>query len=317
MYRCKIWIIYTLYSPGLWKESCAMEIHQLTYFVAVAETGGFSRAAERCNVAQPSLSQQIMKLEQEIGQPLFERLGRKVLLTDAGRMLLPRANTILSELHTIKHGVSQAAEPREGALSVGFIPTIAPFVLPRVIRGFRQAFPLAALAVQEDFTDNLIRDLVDGKLDVGIMSLPIHNKQIKTQELLTEPLMVASSSRYDIASRISMRVKELDDFPFIALSEVHCLGEQVQAFCYQQQVNLQIVCHTAQLSTVQSCIALGLGVSLVPRALALSDPGVGIVYRPLSDVVPQRKIVAATHAGRLPSFLAREFIRMVREEYPV
>jgi LysR family transcriptional regulator, hydrogen peroxide-inducible genes activator len=293
-----------------------MEIHQLTYFVAVAETGGFSRAAERCNVAQPSLSQQIIKLEQELGQPLFERLGRKVVLTDTGRMLLPRANAILAELQDIRHGLDQEVDTGQGTLSVGFIPTIAPFVLPLIIHRFRQTLPQAALTVQEDFTDNLIRDLIDGKLDVGIMSLPIHNKLIKTQELLTEPLLVASSRRYDISARTSIRVKELDDFPFIALSEVHCLGEQVQAFCYQQHVNLQIVCHTAQLSTVQSCIALGLGVSLVPQALALSDPLDEIVYRPVSDVVPQRKIVAATHAGRLPSFLAREFIKMVREEYP-
>jgi LysR family hydrogen peroxide-inducible transcriptional activator len=293
-----------------------MEIHQLTYFVAVAETGGFTRAAERCNVAQPSLSQQIMKLEQELGQPLFERLGRKVVLTETGRMLLPRANAILAELQDIKHGLDQDVDTGQGTLSVGFIPTIAPFVLPRIIHRFRQTFPQAALTVQEDFTDNLIRDLIDGKLDVGIMSLPIHNKLIKTQELLTEPLLVASSRRYDISSRTSIRVKELDDFPFIALSEVHCLGEQVQTFCYQQHVNLQIVCHTAQLSTVQSCIALGLGVSLVPQALALSDPLDEIIYRPVSDVVPQRKIVAATHTGRLPSFLGREFIKMVREEYP-
>jgi LysR family hydrogen peroxide-inducible transcriptional activator len=293
-----------------------MEIHQLTYFVAVAETGGFTRAAERCNVAQPSLSQQIMKLEQELGQPLFERLGRKVVLTETGRMLLPRANAILAELQDIKHGLDQDVDTGQGTLSVGFIPTIAPFVLPRIIHRFRQTFPQAALTVQEDFTDNLIRNLIDGKLDVGIMSLPIHNKLIKTQELLTEPLLVASSRRYDISSRTSIRVKELDDFPFIALSEVHCLGEQVQTFCYQQHVNLQIVCHTAQLSTVQSCIALGLGVSLVPQALALSDPLDEIIYRPVSDVVPQRKIVAATHTGRLPSFLGREFIKMVREEYP-
>ena len=295
-----------------------MEIHQLIYFVAVAEIGSFSRAAERCNVAQPSLSQQIMKLEQEIGQPLFERLGRKVTMTDAGRMLLPRANTILSELQTIKLGLDQELAAGKGTLSVGFIPTVAPFVLPRVIRRFRQAFPLAALSVHEDFTENLTRDLVAGKLDVCIMSLPIHHKLINTQELLTEPFVVASSSKYDIASRTSIRVKELDDFPFIALSEMHCLGEQVQAFCYQQQVDLQIVCHTAQLSTVQSCIALGLGVSLVPQALALSDTSNGsVVYRPLSDAVPQRKIAAATHAGRVLSPLAREFIKMVRDEYPV
>jgi LysR family transcriptional regulator, hydrogen peroxide-inducible genes activator len=293
-----------------------MEIHQLEYFVAVAETGNFSRAAERCNVAQPSVSQQIIKLEQELNAPLFDRLSRKVVLTDAGRALLPRANAILSELRAIKHVLSDEICDEHGTLTVGFIPTISPFVLSCVIKRFSETFPHATLSVYEDVTDTLVRDLIDGKLDVGITSLPIHNRLIKTEELLTEPLMVASPRAYDIVARTSIRVKELDGFPFIALDEMHCLGEQVQAFCYQQNLNVPIVCHTAQLSTVQNCVALGLGVSLVPRALALSDTSGQIVYRPLSDAVPQRKIAAATHIGRSPSFLARQFIDIVRDAYP-
>lgn len=293
-----------------------MEIHQLVYFVAVAETGSFTRAAERCAVAQPSLSQQIIKLEHEIGQALFERFGRKVRLTDAGRVLLPRANAILAELQQIRSGLEQELQAGQGALAVGFIPTMAPFVLPQVIRRFRREFPQAALSVQEDFTENLVRGLVEGKLDVGIMSLPIQNRLIHTEELLSEPLLVASPAQHDAAARAALRVRELDQFPFIALSEVHCLGEQVQSFCFQQDVELQIVCQTAQLSTVQNCVALGLGVSLVPRALALCAPGEGLVYRPLSDALPQRKIAAASHAARQLSPLARAFVQMVREEYP-
>lgn len=293
-----------------------MEIHQLEYFVAIAETGGFSRAAERCNVAQPSLSQQIMKLEKEIGHPLFDRLGRKVALTDVGRQLLPRAHAILEELQNIKVQIQAEIQEGYGALAVGFIPTVAPFVLPRVIRRFSQDYPNATLEVHEGLTDELIRKIIDAELDVGITSLPIRDKLIHTQELLTEPLLVASTQKYDVISRASIQVKELNDFPFIALSEVHCLGEQVQSFCYQQDLDLNIVCHTSQLTTVQNCVALGLGVSLVPRALAISDHSDQIVYRPVSDTAPQRKIAAATHAKRQPSFLARQFIEIVKAEYP-
>ncbi len=293
-----------------------MEIHQLTYFVAVAEMGSFSRAAERCNIAQPSLSQQIQKLEQELGEPLFDRLTRRVALTDAGRNLLPRATTILAELQDIKHAMNQEADSSRGMLSVGFIPTIAPFVLPRVIKRFSHEFPLARLSVHEDLTEALVRELVDGKLDVGITSAPIHNKLIRTQVLLSEPLLVASSKSNDIITRADIHVKELDDFPFIALSEMHCLGEQVQSFCYQQHLELKIVCHTSQLTTVQNCVATGLGVSLVPKALALGDKSKQVVYRELSDATPQRKIAAATHVERTQSFLAKKFIEIVREEYP-
>ncbi|MBE0670888.1 MAG: LysR family transcriptional regulator [Anaerolineales bacterium] len=293
-----------------------MEIHQLTYFVAVAETGSFSRAAERCNITQPSLSQQIMKLEQELGEALFERLPRKVVLTDAGRILLPRAISILGDLQDIKHTLNQNVDAGHGLLHVGFIPTIAPFVLPRVIKRFSQEYPNAHLTVQEDITESLVRDLVDGKLDIGITSMPIHNKLIRTQELLTEPLLVASSRKNDIITRASIRVKELDDFPFIALSEMHCLGEQIQSFCHLQGLELKVVCDTSQLTTVQNCVAFGLGVSLIPRAMALSDTTNRITYRTLSDTSPQRKIAAATRIDRTPSFLAQKFIEIVREEYP-
>lgn len=293
-----------------------MEIHQLTYFVAVAETGSFSRAAERCNVAQPSLSQQIQKLEQELGEPLFDRLPRKVVLTDAGRMLLPRAINILSDLHDIKHTLNQNTDSGHGLLSVGFIPTIAPFVLPRVIKRFSQEFPNARLSVQEDLTEAIVRGLLDGKLDVGITSMPILHRLIRTQELLTEPLLVASSKDNDFISRASIHVKDLDKFPFIALSEMHCLGEQVQSFCHRQDLELKIVCDTSQLTTVKNCVEIGLGVSLVPRALAVSDTSQKVKYRPLNGATPQRKIAAATHAERTQSFLAKKFIEIVKEEYP-
>ena len=294
-----------------------MEIHQLTYFVAVAETGSFSRAAERCNIAQPSLSQQIQKLEQELGEPLFDRLPRRVVLTDAGRSLLPRAANILAELRDIKQAMQQETDFNHGLLNVGFIPTIAPFVLPRVIQRFSHDFPQAHLVVHEGLTEVLVRDLVDGKLDVGITSMPIHNRLIRTQELLSEPLLVGSSKTNDIITHAKIGVKELDDLPFIVLNEMHCLGEQVQSFCYQQNLELKIVCNTTQLSTVQNCIAAGLGISLVPRALAIDDKTGQISYRELNDAVPQRKIAAATRVERAQSFLAQKFIEIVREEYPV
>ncbi len=293
-----------------------MEIHQLEYFVAIVETGGFSRAAERCDVAQPSLSQQIKKLENEIGEPLFDRLGRKVVLTDVGKLLLPRARKILEELQGIKVDLQSEIRDGHGNLTVGFIPTIAPFVLPGVIRIFSQEFPNAKLEVHEGLTDDLIEKIISAELDVGITSLPIKNKLIRTEELLTEPLLVAASHKYDIVNRAAIRIKELDELPFIALSEVHCLGEQVQTFCYQQDVDLNIVCHTAQLSTVQNCVALGLGVSLVPHALALKDPSDQVMYRSINDPTPERKIAAAVHTRRRLSYLGKKFIEIVRQEYP-
>lgn len=293
-----------------------MEIHQLEYFIAIVETGSFSKAADHCNVAQPSLSQQIKKLEAEIGHPLFDRLGRRIALTNTGKMLIPKARTILDEIQGIKVDIQSGIQEGKGSLAVGFIPTISPFILPGVIQRFGHEFPQASLEVHEDLTEDIVRKLVSAELDVGITSWPIKNKIIQTEELLTENLLVASSSNFLIANRASIRVKELDNLPFIAINEVHCLGEQVQSFCYQAEVDLDIVCHTSQLSTVHRCVALGLGVSLVPEALAIHEPIEHITYQAISDSPPQRKIVAATHANRHISFLARQFIEIVRSEYP-
>lgn len=304
-----------------------MEIHQLEYFIAIVETGGFSKAAQRCHVAQPSLSQQIKKLETEIGQPLFDRLGRTVALTDAGQRLLPRARRILQELEQIQFEIQAEDQAYQGQLTVGFIPTIAPFVLPGVIRRFGQEFPQAQLEVYEGLTEELVERLVAAELDVAITSLPIHNDLIRTETLLSEPLLLAASAHNALANQATIQVRELDELPFIALSEVHCLGEQVQAFCFQEEVQPNIVCHTTQLSTVQNCVALGLGVSLVPRALAagselIHEAGTDraaerkIIYRALSDALPERKIAAATHIKRNISLLARQFIDLVRAEYP-
>lgn len=292
-----------------------MEIHQLTYFVAVAQTGSFSRAAEQCLITQPSLSQQIIKLEQELGEPLFDRMHRKVVLTEAGRILLPHANLILSELNDIKIRLTTDIKEGRGTLSVGFIPTIAPFVLPHTIKRFAENFPLARLIVQEDLTENLVRELADGKLDVAVTSLPIYNDQILTQELRSEPLLVASAAGNQMSQQADIRVKEMEDYPFIALNEMHCLGEQVHDFCYKENLDIRIVCNTTQLSTVQRCVALGLGISLVPQAQATLDATGKISYREFVDAKPERKIAAATHKDRRQSFLAQQFIEIVREEY--
>ena len=272
-----------------------MEIHQLQYFVAIVETGGFGRAAERCNVAQPSLSQQVIKLEQELGSPLFDRLGRSVALTEAGHALLPHARRILAEVQAVEGGLLKDIEAGHGRLAVGAIPTIAPFLLPQVIEQFSRRFPGAELSVQEDFTENLLRELVAGKLDVGIMSLPIRHKQIDVEDLFTEPLLVASPRNHELISRSEITTRELSDFPFIAINEVHCLGEQIQSFCIQQSVDIDIVCQTSQLVTVQSCVALGLGISLVPQMLAARDRSGDIVYRMVTGVVPQRKEIGRAH----------------------
>src|SRR5262249_44874394 len=139
-----------------------MEVHQLRYFVAVAQTGNFSRAAERCHVSQPSLSQQILKLEHRLGQPLFNRLGRRAVLTDAGRLLLDRATAIRASLDDAERRLRAGDEEHGGRLAIGAIPTVAPYVLPPTLEGFVRSCPKVELIVREDVTQHLVAAVIEG-----------------------------------------------------------------------------------------------------------------------------------------------------------
>src|SRR5688572_30232658 len=243
-----------------------MELHQLRYFLAVAESRSFSRGAAACDVAQPSLSQQIQKLEREVGRRLFDRLGRTVALTDAGRALLPRARRILAEVDGVERGVADEIDQGRGALTVGAIPTIAPFLLPGAVKRFLEAQPDAELLVREDLTGNLIEGLVRAELDLCVCALPLDDERLASEPLVTEPLLVAAAPGHPLAKRNhrGIRPADLDDEPAVVLHELHCLGEQVTAFCRQRRISPRIVCRTTQLTTVRSLVELGLGVSLVP-----------------------------------------------------
>src|SRR2546423_2374496 len=142
-----------------------MELHQLRYFVRVAQTGNFSRAAELCRISQPSLSQQILKLERELGQRLLDRLGRRAVPTDAGRLLLERATAILSAIDETEHRVKDFDQLKGGKLTVGAIPTIAPYLLPQALQGFLRRYPAVDVTVHEDLTQHLVAAAVAGELD--------------------------------------------------------------------------------------------------------------------------------------------------------
>src|SRR5260370_17172981 len=151
-----------------------MELHQLRYFCAVAETGSFSRAAEQTHVSQPSLSQQIRKLEDELGARLFDRLGRAVRLTELGRTFLPRARSVLRELEAARSDVVERKTSISGPLSVGVIPTVAPYLLPPILAAFTRKYPLARVSVVEEITPRLLERLRAETLDLPAPPLPLN-----------------------------------------------------------------------------------------------------------------------------------------------
>jgi LysR family hydrogen peroxide-inducible transcriptional activator len=290
-----------------------MEMHQLRYFVAVARTGSFSRAAEQCYVSQPSLSQQIQKLERSVGQRLFDRLGRRATLTDAGRLLLERAQGILESVDDVERRLRDADDNPAGRLCVGAIPTIAPYLLPLLLPRFLKQFPRVELAIHEGVTQHLLATIVDGELDLAIVALPINDERIESEPLFTEPLLLAVARNHRLAKR---RRVTLDDFGterFILLNEMHCLSDQVLSFCKGHGCQLVIACRSDQITTVQSMIAMNQGVSLLPEMARRADHDKRRVYRPLADHKPQRTVGVIWRQRRYHSPTAERFLGHLRE----
>ena len=290
-----------------------MEIHQLRYFVAVAELENFTRAAEQCHVTQPSLSQQIAKLERELGTRLLDRLGRSVVLTDSGKELLPRARRILKEVDSAEGWFKQPEGPEAISLRLGALPTIAPFLLPQIICHFREALPQVTLTIVEDYTDHLLERLLKGTLDVAIMALPIEDQRLDVEPLFRESLLVAMPPDHPLTEKPSVSFNQVRQEAFVLLHEVHCLGEQILGFCRQQEFQPHVVCESAQISTIQEMIRLGLGISLLPE-MAVDRDDKTIAYRPLRKFQPCRTICAAWNRHRTVTAPQSGLLEILRRE---
>lgn len=290
-----------------------MELHQLRYFVAVAETGSFTRAAEREGVTQPTLSEQILRLESKdkgIGRQLFDRLGRKVVLTDAGQVLLGHAQGILAAMGEAERAVRDSTEG--GRLRVGAIPTVAPFLLPRVVMKFHKAHAAVQLQLKEDLTERLLADLLSGDLDVGLMALPIRDDRLHVEKLFTEPLVVALPPKHKLAAKAEVKLGDVVDEPFILLDDVHCFGDQVLSFCHRGGLEPRVVCRGEQIVTLLAMVAAGQGVSVVPEMAAVGDAAKSCVYRPLGKPAPSRTLCAVWHKQRYRPASLRAFVDVVR-----
>ena len=208
-----------------------VEIRQLEYLIAVAEEGNFSRAAERLHVSQPSLSQQIKKLEEELGVVLFDRLPRRVVATRAGSLLLERARRILIELSDARREVGETKGEVTGKLAVGAIPTIAPFLLPDLLQRYRARWPRVEIQVLEDVTGRLCDAVVNGEIDVALTSSIRDDRTLHVERVATEPLYALAAADSRLARRKTVTWAALDKERVLVLHADHCLAGQVTRYC--------------------------------------------------------------------------------------
>jgi len=285
-----------------------MELHQLRYFCAIAEAGSFSRAAQQTHVSQPSLSQQIAKLEDELGTRLFDRLGRSVRLTELGKTFLPRALAVLHDLESARSDIVEKKTSVTGPISVGVIPTIAPYFLPPLLATFARKYPETHVTVGEEITPLLLERLRLGTMDVAIVALPLQARshEFDSFPLVEERLYAVLPKQHALARSRSISLAELRDEPFLLLRDGHCFRETAVEACKRARLNPQIVFESGQFSSILSMVSAGLGVSIVPAMAVEKRPGCR--YVPLSDGRAARTVGVVTLNGRSPTRATEAFL---------
>lgn len=288
-----------------------MELHQLRYVVAVARTGNFSRAAEQCHVSQPSLSQQIQKLEDELGERLFDRLKRETRLTPHGEAFLRRAVKILEEVDAARQEAKDATELLRGTVTMGVLPTIAPYLLPAVLPGFMEQYPGVEVVIQEDTTVQLVKQLTACEIDFALVSRPVSDERLEVRELFAEELLLALPPGHPLTRKRTVAAADLAPERLIVMKDGHCLGQQVLNFCDRRDLRPNISFRSAQLETIQALVCAGLGVSLIPAMAARGERNDLPEYRSLVAPRPERKIVAVWSKQRAPGRAAGELLKII------
>lgn len=255
-----------------------LTVQQLRYFVAVADEQQFTRAAEQLNVAQPSLSGQINRLEQALGVSLFHRTVRPISLTDAGHELLPLARRVLASVNDVMRGVAEVEALRRGQVTVGATPSLGTNLLPRVLAHFHQHYPEITLTVVERHSDDLAAQLEAGALDVALAILPLTRATLEVTVLATEELVVMVADDHPLAQRDEVGVSDLRDVAMIMFREGYDLRTTtINAFAragFEPTVGLE----GAEVGSVSAYVSAGLGAAIVPSIVAAGVPGVKALH---------------------------------------
>jgi LysR family hydrogen peroxide-inducible transcriptional activator len=243
-----------------------MEIHQLRYFCAVARNGTFTRAAQTERVAQPSLSQQIAKLEAELGAKLFDRLAKSARLTPFGAAFLPKAEQILRELSEAKTEILEMTGKDKGLVTLGAIPTVAPYFLPSVLGSFSRLHPAITINIVEDTTPVLLERLHAGSLDLVVAALPLDSPDLLSKPLFSEPFFLVLPASHPLANRKCVKLEEIPkESRFLLLKEGHCFRDSTIEACRKSHISPNIVFESGQFATILAMVSAGMGISAVPR----------------------------------------------------
>lgn len=289
-----------------------MELHQLRYFLAVADTGNFTRAAERSHITQPSLSQQILNLEKEVGHKLFHRLGRKAVLTEAGATFIEKARNILFEVENATKQLKDHPN-MDRRITIGAVPTVAPYLVAPLIEKCRETHPNLQVNMREDFRSDLSRAVVDGELDFAVITLPVKDHRLSIEPLMVEPLLLVVGKSHPLAGRSEMTANDLAGETWVTMGDSSTLAAQIRSFCGNHNFAPKIGYRCAQVATLKLFVAMGAGISILPQVVRLPSDRDTLTYLRLTDSFPTRELGVIRHLQRYQSRGAEQFLTLLRD----
>jgi len=271
-----------------------VNLKDLKYLVALADTGHFGKAAERTFVSQPTLSAQLKKLEEYLGVKLVERQPKNVQLTEVGKQVVVRARRMLDEGDEIIALARSNTDPFVGKLKLGFIPTIGPYLLPRVMSKLRKALPRLGLMLYEYQTEPLLKRLRDGEIDVAVLALPAPNDGMETRTLYQEAFTVALPADHALAAKSMIKLSDLKGHTLLLLEDGHCLRDQALEVCSRIDVREVEDFRATSLETLRQMVIAGLGITLLPELAAEApfNSQRGLTIRQIAKPTPSRTVGA-------------------------
>ena len=286
-----------------------MNLRDLRYLVAVAEERHFGRAAEACFVSQPTLSTQLKKLEETLGVMLIERTNRQVMLTPVGESIVAQAHNVLREVSQLTRIAEEHRDPFGGVFRLGVIPTVAPYLLPKILTPVRRAFPKLQIQLHEGQTAVISRLLKEGDLDAVVLALPTEEDNLTEVPLYKEPFYFAVSKDHPLANRKTVAVKDLDSERVLLLEDGHCLRDQALEVCNSHNAVENTNFRATSIETLRQMVAANVGVTLMPK-LAVGRSG-QVRYLPFKGSAPHRIIGLCWRASSVRAALLGELARVL------
>jgi LysR family transcriptional regulator, hydrogen peroxide-inducible genes activator len=298
-----------------------MNLRDLKYIVAVAETRHFGRAAARCFVSQPTLSGQIKKLEDQLGVVVFERTNRSVEVTPVGEAIIARARLALEQAEAIEQLARAHQDPLAGPLRIGAIPTLSPYLMPLILVPLRRLYPQIRLVLSEEITESLLSRLHHHEIDAALLATPVDDPDLAEIPLFDEPFWLAHPRTHPLHDKDEITAQDLEEIDLLLLAEGHCLTHQVMEVCHlvdREQTGELADLRAASLETLLQLVGAGFGCTLVP-ALAIrggwmTDSGIIARRLNLPDACRRISLVFRRSFPRRPALDA--FSRVIRDHLP-